>query len=423
MSNYVVNTESKKIYNVKGTARDADPLSPTYGRDLMKLERLYDGFVPSGRISTQNPKYRPLTEEELAKLARVTPSLAGTGMAITLDHLDRVPAEAARPPEDGADDSDAEDASAEAFLQRQIEAMMPQVGKLVEPTERDTFERIIVAESVKEQLNMGLNLILGREALDRDWGLSEISPMKGRCVMNLVGPPGTGKTASAKAVAKAVGKKLYQVDYSQIISKWVGDTGKHIAAAFAAAKQHDAILFWDEADSLMSKRLEMTDDAVGNSVNQNRNILMQELDRFDGIVLMASNFFQNYDEALLRRIAQHVHYELPNQVMRKKIIDLHLPNATKARLAADVNLDALAKESKGLSGGDILVVCENAIKKAALGGEGKLTHEHLLSEIKNVLKNKAAHKGVSIGALGLGGKARRPMGLHANPESEGKEND
>lgn len=405
---YVVNVQSKKLYFVKQVVRDSDPLSPTAGKDLMKLERLYDGHMPEGRISTTNPKYRELTDEEMRKLTLITPRLAPTGTPINLDALEQITAPA--PAEDESEPQ--ADAAATNFLEQQIQQLMPQVGTLVEPTERDTFERIIVADKVKEELNMGLNLILGRAKLDDDWGLSEISPMQGRCVMNFVGPPGTGKTQSAKAVARAVNKKLYKVDYSQVISKWVGDTGKHIKAAFVAAKQADAILFFDEADSLMSKRLSMPEDGVANSINQNRNILMQELDQFDGIVLMASNFFENYDEALLRRIAQHVHFDLPNEAMREKIIDLHLPAKTKARMDG-VNLKALAKASKGLSGGDILVVCENAIKRASLDGAGKLTQAHLLTSIESVKANKVAHKSWK--------EQRRPMGLGAELSLKEKE--
>lgn len=407
---FVVNKDNGEIYQLKETVRDTDPLSPTYQKDLMVLERLFDLHVKGGtqagkRISTANPKYRPLTDEEKAKLAVVAPRLAPTGVIVRLSQLENIPTTA--PNDDDAPMADA-DASATNFLEQQLQQMMPQVGDLVEPTERDTFDRIIVTAKVKEELNMGLNLILGRERLDQDWGLSEISPMKGRCIMNFVGPPGTGKTQSAKALARAVNKKLYKVDYSQVISKWVGDTGKHIKSAFAAAKQHGAVLFFDEADSLMSKRLSMPEDGVANSINQNRNILMQELDAFDGIVLMASNFFENYDEALLRRIAQHVHFELPDQAMREKIIDLHLPAATKARFDG-VNIKELAKESKGLSGGDILVVCENAIKAAALGDSGKINQQHLLTAIENVKKNKIAHKTWKA--------QRRPMGLGAAVES------
>jgi SpoVK/Ycf46/Vps4 family AAA+-type ATPase len=418
--NYVVNTESGKIYNVKSTARDDDPLSNTYQKTLMKLERLFDGFVPDGKISTTNLKYRELTQDELAKLTRIAPTLAPMGKVVTLEILNQVPAAPTAPASDDAphaDESEADDA-ATTQLESMLQANMPQVGSLVTPTERDTFDHIIVYDAVKNDLNDGLNLILGREEMDRDWGISEIEPMKGRCIMNFVGPPGVGKTASAKAVARAVNKKLYQVDYSQIISKWVGDTGKHIKAAFAAAKQNNAVLFFDEADSLMSKRIEMTDDAVSNSVNQNRNILMQELDKFDGIVLMASNFFQNYDEALLRRIAKHIHFELPDQGMRKKIFELpvHIPALTRAKFD-NVDLDVLAKESKGLSGGDIKTVCFNAVMRAATARTGKITQDDYLTEIRKVLKNKAVHKGVSIGAV-KGGNVRRPMGLHSNPEGE-----
>ena len=87
-----------------------------------------------------------------------------------------------------------------------------------------------------------------------------------------------------------LGKPLYQVDYSAVISKYLGDTAKHIKAVFQAARDQDAVLFFDEADSLLSKRV-ATSESCSTSINQNRNTLMQELDRFDGVVIVTEDLF------------------------------------------------------------------------------------------------------------------------------------
>ncbi len=173
--------------------------------------------------------------------------------------------------------------------------------------------------------------------------------------MNFYGPPGTGKTRAALGIALRLGKPLYQVDYSAVISKYLGDTAKHIKAAFQAACEHGAILFFDEADSLLSKRVS-TGESCSTSINQNRNCLMQELDRFDGVVIVTTNLFENYDPALLRRIQRHIKFRVPDASMRRELFALHLPNPD--RVTGDYAV--LAALSRGLSGGDILNVCVNA---------------------------------------------------------------
>jgi SpoVK/Ycf46/Vps4 family AAA+-type ATPase len=223
------------------------------------------------------------------------------------------------------------------------------------------------------------------------WGLDRVYRVHGRTVINFYGPPGSGKTATARAVAKIIGKNLYQVDYAAVVSKWVGDTSKHIRSAFRRAAELDAILFWDEADSLFSKRVRMG-DGEGTSINQNRNTLMQELDRFPGIVIAATNFFQNYDAAILRRIQRHIHFGLPNESMREKLYALHLPRTERLD---NVNLARIAEISTNLSGGDILNVCVMAMEESSLGedpAQWKLTHDTLVQCVENVKRSKAEHR-------------------------------
>jgi len=181
------------------------------------------------------------------------------------------------------------------------------------------------------------------------------------------------------------------VDYSAVISKYLGDTAKHIKAAFAAARDQGAVLFFDEADSLLSKRVS-TGESCSTSINQNRNCLMQELDRFDGVVIVTTNLFENYDPALLRRIQRHIHFRLPNASMRRELFAHHLPNA--GRVTADYAV--LSDLSKGLSGGDILNICVNAIHAGSTDADSAkwlVTQELLEREIAKVKKAKVEHSG------------------------------
>jgi SpoVK/Ycf46/Vps4 family AAA+-type ATPase len=187
------------------------------------------------------------------------------------------------------------------------------------------------------------------------------------------------------------GKPLYQVDYSQVISKYLGDTAKHIAKAFKDAAEADAVLFFDKADSLLSRRVAMG-ESCATSINQNRNTLMQELDRFGGVVVMTTNIFGNYDEAILRRIARHVEFALPNASMREKIFRSHLPSIE----LVSADLRNVAMMSRGLSGGDILNVCLNAIHAASSDPDPanwRLSEEILLAEVRKVKAGKRAHEG------------------------------
>ena len=274
---------------------------------------------------------------------------------------------------------------------RETEEPTPEVGILVQPEPRHHLDKLILHPEVKRDIHAGLRALEIRADLERIWNLSAIQPQQGRCILNFYGPPGTGKTRAALGIALRLGKPLYQVDYSAVISKYLGDTAKHIKAAFAAAREHDAVLFFDEADSLLSKRV-ATGESCSTSINQNRNCLMQELDRFDGAVIVTTNLFENYDPALLRRIQRHIKFRLPDASMRRELFALHLPNP--ARVQTDYAV--LAGLSRGLSGGDILNVCLNAIHAGSTHADPakwRLTQEILEREIEKSRRAKEKHSG------------------------------
>ena len=269
----------------------------------------------------------------------------------------------------------------------------PEVGILVDTEPRHALDRLVLQPSVVADIEAALRLIEIREQLEAVWKLHEIQPQRGRCIVNFYGPPGTGKTRAALGIARRLGKPLYQVDYSAIVSKYLGDTAKHIALAFKQAAEADAVLFFDEADSLLSRRVAIG-ESCSTSINQNRNCLMQELDRFGGVVVMTTNLFGNYDEAILRRIARHIEFALPNVEMRERLFRAHLPNAE----LVPSDLRQAAIKARGFSGGDILNACLNAMLAASadpIPDNWQLSEAALLAEIAKIQSGKVAHSGTA----------------------------
>lgn len=267
------------------------------------------------------------------------------------------------------------------------------LGDLYEPSERYSFDNMILHDDTIESIKIGMNSILKSKEMNEIWNLSKIMDNPNRNILNFFGGSGTGKTMAARCLAKSVNKKLLQVDYAQIVDKYVGETGKKISQVFAIAKAKDAIILFDEADSLLSKRVDMSVNSdYANSVNTNRNVLMQELDKFDGIVIMSTNFFNNYDSAMLRRISRHIEFELPNSEMREKLFKVHLPENERTK---SINYKELAQISKEMSGGDILNVSIEAIKAASLDENPEnwvITQDIVKKQIKHIKNAKKQHE-------------------------------
>ena len=282
---------------------------------------------------------------------------------------------------------------------RARETQTPEVGLLVMPEPLHELGKLVLHEEARGDIATALRSLAMAEQMEEVWKLSTIRPMAGRCILNFYGPPGTGKTRAALGLALELGKPLYQVDYSAIVSKYLGDTAKHIVLAFRQAREADAVLFFDEADSLLSKRVS-TGESCSTSINQNRNTLMQELDRFGGVVVMTTNLFGNYDEAMLRRIARHIEFRLPDTAMREQILRLHLPNAERV----PQTLRGIAMAANGLSGGDLLNVCLNAIEAASVDPDPqnwRVTEELLMAQVRKVQATKRVHSGRDDSKLNL----------------------
>lgn len=136
--------------------------------------------------------------------------------------------------------------------------------------------------------------------------------------MLFTGPPGTGKTMSALVMAKEMDAELYRIDLSRIVSKYIGETEKNLSEIFDQAKLSGAILFFDEADSLFGKRSEVK-DAHDKYANMETSYLLQKMEEYEGITILASNFSQNLDEAFTRRIQFIIKYPFPDVEQREQL--------------------------------------------------------------------------------------------------------
>lgn len=250
-----------------------------------------------------------------------------------------------------------------------------------------SLDDVVLNADTKEKLNTVLTLIRKHDFIYTNWGLSQVDP-GGRCIaINFYGPPGTGKTMCAMALAHAFGKKIVDVDYAELESKYVGDTGKNIEAAFRFAKEHGAILFFDEADSILGKRMSQVTQATDHAVNTSRAVMLKQLDHYDGIVVFATNLAENFDKAFTRRILSHIEVGLPDPASRRVLWQKFLMPTVPGH--AEIDIPALVESSADMSGGDMKNAFVKACSLACLLPVPRLCTDHLLSSISQVKKANA----------------------------------
>lgn len=218
---------------------------------------------------------------------------------------------------------------------------------------KTSLDMLVVPEKTKHQIASILTKIKHFDLLYNKFGLKQIDKTGGRTLINFYGPPGTGKSFAAEAIAKELGKKIIKANYAQIESKFVGETPKNIKEIFKAAKREDAVVLFDEADSILGSRLSSVTQSTDHAVNVSKSVMLLEMDNFDGIMIFTTNFGENYDSAFVRRIIGHIQFQLPNEEGRKKIFLGLLPKQLPVAIS-DLDLEQIIKISDGLSGGDLV---------------------------------------------------------------------
>lgn len=182
-----------------------------------------------------------------------------------------------------------------------------------------------------------------------DWGFGRRAAYGRGLSVLFSGPPGTGKTMAAQVITNQLHMQMYKIQISQVVSKYIGETEKNLRQVFTEARNANCILFFDEMDALFGKRSEVKDSHDRNA-NIETAYLLQQLEEYDGVVLMATNLLQNIDEAFMRRINFVVSFPFPDVPTRKRLWEKMLD--TDAPVEDDINLDFLSENFK-IAGGSI----------------------------------------------------------------------
>lgn len=245
------------------------------------------------------------------------------------------------------------------------------------------FEHLVVGDTVLDEIQMAIETINLISLVFDQWGLRQIEPYPRSC-LNFYGPPGTGKTLAAHAISSSLNKQILVASYAQIESKFHGDGPKNVEALFLAGQRDNAVLFIDEADSLLSKRLTSVTQGSEQAINSMRSQLLICLEKYKGVVIFATNLIENYDQAFETRV-RHIYFPLPDARAREVIWRKHLP--TLLPLSMDVDTNALS-QIDGVCGRDIKNAVIDAAVRAAKQGREAVNHMDLVNSIERIVASR-----------------------------------
>ena len=275
-----------------------------------------------------------------------------------------------------------------------------------------TFADVVLPPETRRTLDEALAQVRNHNLIFGYWGLGERHASGLGLAFNFAGPPGTGKTICAEAIAHALGMKLLVVDYAEVESMWMGETPKNVAALFRTAAEQQAVLFFDEADAIATRRSMAAGLPQDRESNLTVNVLLRELDAFNGVVIFATNLAAHFDPAFERRIRTHVRFVMPGPEERERIWQVQI-HPRKTPLGRDVDFKALAQKYEA-AGGDI----KNAVLKAASSAAaekgsdpGKAIYQR---HFERAMEDVLAAKDVMQQSLF---EDRRPARTHAAPPS------
>jgi SpoVK/Ycf46/Vps4 family AAA+-type ATPase len=263
-----------------------------------------------------------------------------------------------------------------AAYRRLTSSKLDTLARHIEP--RAGWDDLILSPSRKGRLLDLINRYRNAARVYDDWGFSA-SPSRGLVAL-FSGASGTGKTLAAEVVAAQLGLDLYRLDLSSVVSKYIGETEKNLDELFDAAAMANIVLFFDEADALFGKRSEIS-DAHDRYANVETSYLLQRIERYDGIVVLATNYEKNIDQAFLRRVHTRVDFPMPSESERMAIWQRNLRDS--APYADDIDLPWLVKQFD-LSGAGIRNVIIDAAFLAA-GENTPISMSHLVRGVAREL--------------------------------------
>jgi len=272
----------------------------------------------------------------------------------------------------------------------------PDLGRLAQKVQPVySWQDIVLPEEALTQLREICQRVRHRRRVLGDWGFaSKLSQGLGVNAL-FAGPSGAGKTMAAEVIANELRLDLYKIDLAGVVSKYIGETEKNLDRIFTAAERSNAILFFDEADALFGKRSEVR-DSHDRYANIEISYLLQKMEQYQGVAILATNLSQNLDEAFVRRLAFTVRFPFPDEANRLRIWQGIWPSATP--IAEDLDLAFLARQFK-LSGGGIKNAALAAAFLAAENG-GAVNLPHVLQAIRREYQKM----GKSLGEAELAGR-------------------
>jgi AAA+ superfamily predicted ATPase len=235
-----------------------------------------------------------------------------------------------------------------------------------------TWDSLVLTPSTRTKIAEIETWIEHGETLMTDW---QMGPKLRPGYRSLFyGPPGTGKSMTASLLGAETGHDVYRIDLSMVVSKYIGETEKNLARVFDQAQSHKWILFFDEADALFGKRGQ-TQSSNDRHANQEVAYLLQRIETFDGIAILASNLKDNIDDAFARRFESVIHFPMPQPEQRLRLWQQGL--SSKAVLSDNLDLAAIARDHK-LSGGAIMNVIRYVSLEGIRRGDGVIAHDDIV---------------------------------------------
>ena len=252
-----------------------------------------------------------------------------------------------------------------------------------------TMADIVLQESQAKAISEVLALAVHERKIYQTWGLEKVIKRGHGLKVNLYGVPGTGKTMAAHAIANQLQRSVLEVSYAEIESKYVGETSKNLVALFHTAEKENAVLLFDEADALLSRRVTEMNSSTDVSVNQTRSVLLKLMDGYDGIILFTTNFIKNYDPAFMRRITRHVYFGWPDTAQRRKLWEHYLV----PELPHGVRINEIADQFEKVSGSDIANAVLNAAIRGASQGASVIPQEYFENAMEEIIKARGENSG------------------------------
>jgi ATP-dependent 26S proteasome regulatory subunit len=251
-----------------------------------------------------------------------------------------------------------------------------------------TLEEVALSKSTLDQIDQMVAYIQNRDKLLYDWQFNRFLKTGSALSVNFFGVPGTGKSITAEAIAHKLGLSIIRANYGEIESSFVGGTSDNLASVFKTAEETKSLLFFDEADAVLSRRISNVSQAADHGVNSAKSTLLTLLDKFNGIIVFATNLFDNYDEAFLRRILFNIEFLAPDLAMREQLWRFHLSE----NVPKEVSYEHLANVSEGLCGGDIKNITIKLGLKLLTGKVKSIDEALVKEEIEKYTEVKLRHK-------------------------------